>query len=269
MKIRPVGHTLLLDTLSTELPHATLLLGPDSIGKNTVVDYLIDVHGYKDADLCGGRGALTADGAREALAVCQTRPVGRSGRLVRASLDGSSSEALNMILKIVEEPPPKTKFIFTANRTPLLTILSRCHVFRMGLLSEEDMTEILQRLGYDDDQAERLAAMSGGTVEGALRADRMDNLRGPVLSALKATASNDVELMSNALRKFDDEASWLLRRWAVEARTGRWALFSKEESFGLQDDAVHLDMLIAALSRPGRPRLAATVALTKWRKSRG
>lgn len=269
MSLLPVGHESLVESLRSELPHAALLLGPRSTGKRTIVDHVISHHGYREVDVVGGDQRLLVPLAEEIIERCKVRPIGKTGRLVTADLDGASSEAANMVLKLIEEPPAKTKFLFTASRQPLLTIMSRCHVYRTGLLSEEQVTEVLEnRLGVEEREAERLAGMSGGTIAGALRADAADANRGQILSALRAVSTDDEELLGNALRKLDEDGRWLLRRWAVEARTGQWRLFSKEESFGLESDTRQLELLISTLDRSGSPRLGAMVALTRWRRAR-
>jgi DNA polymerase III, delta subunit len=177
---------------------------------------------------------------------------------------------VNALLKVVEEPPPRTKFMFTATAPPLLTIRSRCHVHRLGLLSTVQLAQVFQeRLGYDEHRAYRVAQMGRGSVSGALRAEKAEGSKGVVVSALRGVAEDDSELIANALRTFDDDGLWLLRTWVREARTGRWAVYTKSEGFGLESDVRNLDIVTGMLNRAGRPRLAATLALDGWRRERG
>lgn len=264
-----VGHERVVSALSAHLPPTTLLQGPHGVGVSSLSAWLAHHHGYKPIDVVGGPQRLDSALAEEIIAACQRRPVGRAGRLVRASLDGASSQSVNALLKVLEEPPGRTKFILTASSEPLLTIRSRCHVYRLGLLSEVELaTVLIDRLGYDEHRAYRLAAAADGTVDSALRMDRMEGSKTVILSALRAVHEDDVDLLGNALRNFDDDAVWMLRKWSTEARTGRWGLFTAEESYGLDKDTRGVDAVRAIVSTGGRPRLSAALALDGWRRSR-
>jgi DNA polymerase-3 subunit delta' len=56
-----------------------------------------------------------------------------------------SDQVHNALLKVLEEPPPRTTFVLTAARVPSLpeTILSRCRRVRLGPLSGEEMETFL------------------------------------------------------------------------------------------------------------------------------
>ncbi|HEY7530880.1 MAG TPA: hypothetical protein VIC56_09415, partial [Gemmatimonadota bacterium] len=57
-----------------------------------------------------------------------------------------SDQVHNALLKVLEEPPPRTTFVLTAARVPSLpeTILSRCRRVRLGPLSVEEMEAFLE-----------------------------------------------------------------------------------------------------------------------------
>jgi DNA polymerase-3 subunit delta' len=80
------------------------------------------------------------------------------------------------LLKIVEEPPPRSLFLLVAHKPGrvLPTIRSRCRKLSLKPLRAEDISEIILSLGppwSDADDGERLAASSSahGSVHEALR----------------------------------------------------------------------------------------------------
>lgn len=78
-----------------------------------------------------------------------------------------NQETANRLLKMVEEPPEKTVFIFIthAPEKVLQTIFSRCQSLRVLPSSVEDVEAVLvQKLGVDPSEARAKAAVSGGSV---------------------------------------------------------------------------------------------------------
>lgn len=71
-----------------------------------------------------------------------------------------NTDSANKLLKVLEEPPPRTVFIFTCESTEnmLATILSRVQSHRLDRLSEELIAQGLMRQGDCDPQQARLAA---------------------------------------------------------------------------------------------------------------
>jgi len=82
-----------------------------------------------------------------------------------------NAEAANRLLKIVEEPPAKTVFIFITHSPEkvLPTISSRCQSFRVLPSSKEEVGDVLCRqFSFSRDEADVLANVSGGSVGVAL-----------------------------------------------------------------------------------------------------
>lgn len=83
-----------------------------------------------------------------------------------------NAEAANRLLKIVEEPPEKTVFIFVTHSPEkvLQTIASRCQSFRVLPSSREEVAATLTgRFGMDSGTASVFAGICGGSVGVALR----------------------------------------------------------------------------------------------------
>ncbi|MFC3569948.1 DNA polymerase III subunit delta' [Paracoccus simplex] len=101
---------------------------------------------------------------------------GRRVAIIDAA-DEMNQAAANALLKLLEEPPPAATILLVAHQPARLlpTIRSRCRELRLHPLGPEDMAGVLQGLGLDQDAA-RLAALSGGSVGEALRLAGQDGL---------------------------------------------------------------------------------------------
>ncbi|MFN3690724.1 MAG: AAA family ATPase, partial [Fimbriimonadales bacterium] len=80
--------------------------------------------------------------------------------------------AANALLKTLEEPPPRYHFILTAPASDLLlpTILSRCRILRLGVLTTEGVFRQLQsRFDVPDETLRTIAEFSEGAIGRAIR----------------------------------------------------------------------------------------------------
>jgi DNA polymerase-3 subunit delta' len=78
----------------------------------------------------------------------------------------------NKLLKLIEEPPPDTLFIFVAENESLIlpTILSRTQLIRIPALETKEIEAILlEKAKIPADQARRIAAISEGNYHEALQ----------------------------------------------------------------------------------------------------
>jgi DNA polymerase-3 subunit delta' len=78
-------------------------------------------------------------------------------------------QALNSLLKILEEPPTRTTFILTTSALESLppTIRSRCQIVKFNPVPDKQLVEYLVKEGLDDSNAQRIARLSGGNVQQA------------------------------------------------------------------------------------------------------
>ena len=86
-----------------------------------------------------------------------------------------NAEAANRLLKIVEEPPEKTIFIFIthAPEKVLQTIFSRCQSLRIPPQTKEEVAAALMKMtGTGEAEAGTIAGLSGGSIGKALSALR-------------------------------------------------------------------------------------------------
>lgn len=82
--------------------------------------------GAVSADIMIAR-KLTATAARSLVAYAGVVPFGPF-KAVIIRMDEASEQAQNIMLKVLEEPPPSVRLILLASRRPLPTIVSRCQV---------------------------------------------------------------------------------------------------------------------------------------------
>lgn len=77
----------------------------------------------------------------------------------------------NVLLKVLEEPSPKTIFILVAEDESriLNTILSRCQIVRIPRIEQEEIAEALKQVtGTDEEKARQSAALAEGSFRRAL-----------------------------------------------------------------------------------------------------
>jgi DNA polymerase-3 subunit delta' len=80
-------------------------------------------------------------------------------------------EAQNALLKVIEEPPPRTRFILVAERLEALapTVRSRLAAIYFPPVTDDAVAAMLVARGLDESEAQRLAGLAGGAPGTALR----------------------------------------------------------------------------------------------------
>jgi len=250
-----IGHERARDALAAS-SGTVLLLGPESVGKATIArDYVRS----RGGQFIQTPVPLTADGARRACRYASVAPFAGTKFLI-TDLDGASTQALNILLKVLEEPPSAARFLLIASTPTLDTIMSRCTVLRFGLLSADQVRDILIGSGLDPAEASRQAALGGGRVRPSLKADP-GGARGKAGRVLRVLAAREPAHLGAALRDWDAAAHEQLGIWAYEAASGRWQQFGPDFAPGLTKETARR-LLVALSSCPAaRPRLAAHAAL--------
>jgi DNA polymerase-3 subunit delta' len=188
------------------LPHATLLVGPEGVGKTTLAEAMAALaldaehwpgglrahpdHWLEDTEAerigidrvrAGGGTAEEGPSLQDFLTLrpyaggLRVAVIGRAERL--------TEQAANAVLKTLEEPPPNTHLILCAAHPERLpaTVLSRCQQVGCAPLTAAQIREWLHgEHGVDTPLAATAAALSGGrpgralslaTQPGALRAE--------------------------------------------------------------------------------------------------
>lgn len=205
-----IGQEVLVQTVTNaiaanRLPNAYMLTGIRGIGKTTSARIIAkglncvgpDGQGGMTPNPCGKcRHCLdiSADAHMDVIEIDAASNTGVDN--VREIIDGArynpvsarfkvyiidevhmlSKPAFNALLKTLEEPPERVKFIFatTEIRKVPVTILSRCQRFDLKRVSEEDLTKLMMRICQEErrdaeEGALRLIARAGdGSVRDSL-----------------------------------------------------------------------------------------------------
>lgn len=125
--------------------------------------------------------------------------------------DALNVEGANCLLKTLEEPPPGSVLILigTSADKQLPTIRSRCQIVRLAPLPVDTVQRLLVERGLvtDAEQAQRLAEISGGSLQQALElADEgLWKFRRELLQRL-ASPPLDAARLSKAVNVFVEEA---------------------------------------------------------------
>ena len=81
-----------------------------------------------------------------------------------------NSSATNKLLKLIEEPPKNTVFLFVSESPMLLmdTLLSRCQRINLKKISVQEIEKALLNKGYSSELSKQAALLSGGNYNKAL-----------------------------------------------------------------------------------------------------
>lgn len=211
------------------LAHAYLLVGPPGIGKRLFArklaqTLLCEARSHAEFEPCCrcpgciqvaadshpdlillGRAAdehsLPIDTVRRAIHDLGFKPDrGRYKIAIVDDADEMNQESANCFLKCLEEPPPRSLLLLigTSPDLQLATVRSRCQLIRFHPLPPAVIARVLLRAGVvtESAQAERLAAMSGGSMERAkgLADPELWNFRTELANALAAKRVDSLRL---------------------------------------------------------------------------
>jgi DNA polymerase III subunit delta' len=199
-----IGHEWAVDMLkkhiqNKSLRHATLLVGPPGVGRRTLALRLVQALNCSappaPGEACGvcrtckqieamqfpDLTVVQAESEAKMLGVEQVREMLHSlllhpyqaayKVLLFPRFQQASPSTANILLKSLEEAPPRVLFILTADNVEQLlpTVVSRCEVMRLRPLPVEQLEAALLERGSPADQAHLLAHLSGGRAGSAIR----------------------------------------------------------------------------------------------------
>lgn len=152
--------------------------------------------------------------------------------------DDLNASAANALLKMIEEPPPRSLFLIVSSQPGKLlpTIRSRCRRLMLEPLSSEDLSRALAALGQSEHaRDQKLLQQAGGSVAEALRlADRE-----------KSRFVNQVERLLQSARDPD---------WGeIAALADRFARITAERDYAVFVETVfrHLDSEVRRRAKEG------------------
>jgi DNA polymerase-3 subunit delta' len=200
-----IGHEWAVDLLADHVAHgrerhAYLLTGPPGVGKRTLalrfsqsLNCLNSKIPGKPCSKCSSckklasmqhpdltiveaeqqGGVLRIDQVRELQHNLSLAPYEAKYRIaLLLRFEEANLNTANALLKTLEEPPQQVVVILTANSAENLlpTIISRCEVIRLRVLSVDETSSGLQKVkGIPEEMAKRVAHISGGRPGYAIR----------------------------------------------------------------------------------------------------
>ena len=296
---------------SGQVANAYLLAGPEGVGKRRIALEMAKalncaVTGERPCDTCPscrqmGRGAhpdlhvLLPGGAsdqvkmedvRQLLGRVALRPFSASVQVaVIVGAERLTEEAANSLLKVLEEPPARSRFFLTTARLSdcLPTIVSRCQLIRCRPLPSDVIARLLaDAQACTPDAAQAIARLSGGSASAALDlAERWETYVQTVARLADARPAVWLEQpvpenRQDVARLLESMMAWL-RDVAVAAASGDTravAHASQEPAVRRQAQALDLDRCVAtalelvslreSVDQFVSPRLVATLAREKW-----
>lgn len=258
-----IGHARIREALEQHLPAVTVFTGPPGVGKRTLARHLLDFHEVGSYDRLWLEGAEVSVGViRTVVVPFVVTAVGRRKVVVLDLEDAPAFDGVqHTLLKTLEEPPMAVRFILVSARPLLPTILSRARVFRFGMLTAREITQILVQQGIEAPKALTAAQVSGGSVRDALVAVQgAGAARERVVAALREVARGSTAALVRVFREWGEPEHRLLLTWAAERAAGRWRVFTAQDAALGKDHAQFLLSLLARYS-PARSRIADRAAL--------
>ena len=160
------------------------------------------------------RAEIAIDELRQVAGFLRLTPAEGGWRVV--IIDGAediATRSSNVLLKIMEEPPPRAVLILVCSAAGRLlpTIRSRCRRLRLGALPQDAMTTLLARYLPDTppEQSERLASLADGSIGRAIQLAGGDGIPAAqlverVLSSLPEPEPQLADSVSDALGRSED-----------------------------------------------------------------
>lgn len=132
-----VGQVQLIDKLRRQDARSVLIQGPPHFGKKTLLRFFCAKQGYTVYEVSGNANTF-----RQSLEFMQTQVAPMV--YIIPDVDMLHVTVQNMLLKVLEEPPMKSKFYLTASNGVLPTIKSRCVTYMCEPYSTLDIQQVIQ-----------------------------------------------------------------------------------------------------------------------------
>ena len=231
--VKFIGHEKIIEGFmkrakSNTLSHAHLISGRDGIGKSILADIFvskildkernkehIDAIHYRNS-----KASMGVSEVRDIIEEVSKRPYeGDKKVIIIYDAEKLTVQAQNALLKTIEEPPSGVFIILLTTNLEIIldTIKSRCQIYKLTPLNNEEMIEYI-KLNHninEEDILSMLAYSEGipGRAERFLKDPELQELRNLIIDMLKDINQNEVDVTlkyENAFLKFKDEKEELL-----------------------------------------------------------
>lgn len=210
--------------LSGQLSH-TLIVGPQSVGKRSMLEKLIEHHRLTDVVRILNNSDLDMAAVRRASLESNS-----GERVILMRLDYLKRTEEEKLLKIIEDAPEGVTFLATkTNPTQASPLLSRFTFYSVDYLPNRTVGRILHRLGYAPDRAATLADYSLGAIKPTIDLGKSSAYVSLVNRALTCISEKDADALDKLYSKWEDGHTKAIREWARERVTGRWRMFQESD----------------------------------------
>jgi len=150
-----------LQDLGDKVPHAILLEGPSGVGKTTIARIIAgELLGIEHPQNIREVDAATyakAEDARQLVTSLRNKPLnGGDLMVILDEVHALSSQAWQVLLKSLEEPPPHVYFVLCTTESGKVpkTIRTRCHAYALNELRRDDLFELVGWVNDEEFQGE-------------------------------------------------------------------------------------------------------------------
>lgn len=268
MTLRVVGHAFIKARFDENLPFNLVLVGPAGIGKQRLALYLAQRHATKFDTLVIGPAKASKDDMEKSVGIKQIReaglfvakrPFGSKFKIVVIDATRMTEAAAQALLRVLEDAHPRVRFIITTSGVLPLTILSRCAKVQVPLLSDVEVLEVLEMLGFTSDMAKTAAQLSKGSVAVALEHMNNAERRRAVLSVLQMIVGRKITAVLPIIRKWGEAEIVECVHWFEDltlAPFGRMSSYTKRElAIGSAFTSDDVDKYLKLLRTPMKPSL--------------
>lgn len=278
-----IGHEVLIRTISNainnkRIHNAYILTGTRGIGKTTTARIIAlslncigkDGNSQETSDPCmecvnckqiinnshpdiiefDAASNTGVDSIRDIIDNCQYQPsMARYKVYIIDEVHMLSKAAFNALLKTLEEPPTRVKFIFatTEIRKIPITIISRCQKFLLKPMSEDLLAKHLQNISnlesfkLDNEGAKVIAEYANGSVRDAL--SLLDQV---IINLENGSKQINYDIVKNAINVYDYNKSAELFYYMLNSDIEKSLELAKEcnVNYSSIKDIVHSLLLI-------------------------
>ena len=264
--ITVIGHDEIKARFTNELPLNVLLFGPEGVGKRRLALYIAQCHA-KPFDILTlepeeteqRKKSISISLIREAGKFIAKKPFGSKFKIVTIDCSHITNEASQAMLRMLEDPPPRTRFVLSTSGTLPLTILSRCSKVQVSPLSDDEVYAILEIQGFAGDLAKVASRLSKGSVSTALEHMNNSERRRVVLSVIQFIVQRKVGNVLTAVRKWEEAEIQETIKWFEDLTLmpfGRMSSYTyKELSLGKSFTPDGVEKYIRLLRTPMKPSL--------------
>jgi len=267
MPLHVVGHKAIIERFHAGLPFNIVLVGPSGIGKKRLASYIaqqlaepFDILALEpETSHKGNKKPVSINQVRECGKFISTHPFASPYKIVTIDAQLITDEALQALLRMLEESPDRVRFILYTSETLPLTILSRCAKVQVSPLSHNEVLEVLEKLGFTSDMAKVSAQLSKGSVEVALSHINDAERRRTVLTVMQLIINKKIPGVLVAVRKWKEAEINECIKWFEDlllAPYGRTSSYThKELAIGASFAPEDINRYLKLLNTPMRPSL--------------